>query len=230
MISGYKYATTTTALAVSSRPAYGGICYSDISISQSETAIIYDVDGSSVQQMWSPSTSGAQAYAHLIDGWAPSKATVGCASPSSSTKSKTTSKKSSQSGGVGSTSAGLWYPETTLTTPSAPKKKKKKKTSAGAIAGAVIGIIAGLIAMIGGILVWLRKRKQAEYKQAPVEDVHEAGDGQRAAEVGEYNQAPLLGGAPIHQLKGEGTVAEMSAPAPAAELPAGVNTHDTRRE
>lgn len=93
----YKFDTTTSALAVSNRPAYGGICYSNNAISQSETARIYDANGSSATQMWSPSTTGAQAWAHPIDGWAASgvKVTVGCAAPSSSSKNSkaTTSTK-----------------------------------------------------------------------------------------------------------------------------------------
>ena len=48
--SGYKFATPG-ALAMSNRPAYGGICYTDIPISQELTAVVYDFTGSAQQEV-----------------------------------------------------------------------------------------------------------------------------------------------------------------------------------
>ncbi|KAL5374874.1 hypothetical protein DPSP01_011626 [Paraphaeosphaeria sporulosa] len=216
----YKFDTTTSALAVSSRPAYGGICYSDIAISQSETARIYDANGSSATQMWSASTSGAQAWAHPIDGWASSgvKVSVGCAAPSSSSSSSTSRNSKATTSSKGS-SGGV---------SSSKKKYKKKKASGGAIAGAVIGAIIGLVAIIGAIVAFLKKRKAGTEGERDVEQekVHEVEDRERGVhEAGMYNQAPQIEGSAVHQLKGGCVAAELDSPAQAqaqrTELPAG---------
>ncbi|KAF2450794.1 hypothetical protein P171DRAFT_345633, partial [Karstenula rhodostoma CBS 690.94] len=104
----YRFNTTTPVLAVSTRPAYGGICYSNIAISQSEIARVYAADGSSATQMWSPSTSGAQAWVHPIDGWAASgvKVSVGCAAPTSSSSSTSGSGRSKATPSSAGTSGG----------------------------------------------------------------------------------------------------------------------------
>ena len=234
----YKFATTTSVLAVSKRPAYGGICYSEISISQSETAVVYGADGKSVQQMWAPTTSGATAWAHVIDGWAVGgKPTVGCASRSSSSSSSSfsslskskskSSTRSSASLGEESSTDGVSGSGGNTFISSGSRNKKKNKKGGGGIAGAVIGAVAGIIAIIYAVIAVLKRRRGPAYKAAPVEEVHEAGDGQRAAEMGEYNQGPQMGGTPVYQLKSGGVVAEMGATERVPELEEG---RERRRE
>jgi hypothetical protein len=148
--SGYKF-TTTGAPIASDRPAYGGVCYTDIPLSQKLTAVVYDSTGSAHQEIWAPSTSGARGYAHPIDGWAKSSPVLGCPTKSTTTKSSTSKanpKSSSQS-----------------TKPKSGKSKGKgkgKKKSPGAIAGIVIGALSALAAILGFILVLLKRKKDAK--------------------------------------------------------------------
>ncbi|KAF3006671.1 hypothetical protein E8E13_008539 [Curvularia kusanoi] len=144
--SGYRFATTGLP-TLSDRPAYGGICYTDIPQGQELTAVVYDAKGSTRQEIWAPSTTGAQGWAHPIDGWAASSATAGCAVKRDVSTDSSSASKSSQkplSSIVGST------------------KKKAKKVKGGAIAGAVLGALIALIAVLGLVLFLLRRRKRAK--------------------------------------------------------------------
>jgi hypothetical protein len=112
---------------------------------------VYDSTGSAHQEIWAPSTSGARGYAHPIDGWAKSSPVLGCPTKSTTTKSSTSKanpKTSSQS-----------------TKPKSGKSKGKgkgKKKSPGAIAGIVIGALSALAAILGFILVLLKRKKEAK--------------------------------------------------------------------
>ncbi|EUC39782.1 hypothetical protein COCMIDRAFT_64563, partial [Bipolaris oryzae ATCC 44560] len=74
---GYKL-TPPEDPVIDSRPAYGGTCYSPFTVGATETVVAYDTDGSTRLQLWAASTSGSNAYAHPIDGFANSIPPVGC--------------------------------------------------------------------------------------------------------------------------------------------------------
>lgn len=63
-----------TTSTIANRPAYGGTCYSDIS-----TVVVTAYDNSSViaTSTWVASSSGAQAYALVMEGYAAANATSG---------------------------------------------------------------------------------------------------------------------------------------------------------
>lgn len=179
--SGYKFATTGVPI-VSERPAYGGICYTDIPKGEELTAVIYDSMGSTRQEIWSPSTTGAQGWAHPIDGWAASSATAGCAAKKEESKStsQSTQPKSSQkplSSATGST------------------RKKGKKAKGGVIAGAVLGALAGLIAILALVLFLLRRRKRAKEGET----------------VEQHDESSHVEGTPIYQKDDDNARVEVSA-------------------
>lgn len=192
--SGYKFATTG-ALVVTSRPAYGGICFTDIPISQELTAVVYDLTGSSHQEIWAPSTTGAQGYAHPIDGWAASKAVVGCPvkhSPSS------TSARSSPVG----TSNG------SLSSIASSVKNKTGSISGGAIGGAVLGALVALAAILGLVLFLLRRRKRVGHGASAAQDMSQSED----------STISEAGGQQVHQKDGKPVVVEVGAVAYNSEL------------
>ncbi|KAF2750084.1 hypothetical protein M011DRAFT_474566 [Sporormia fimetaria CBS 119925] len=80
--SAYKLHLPDTTIDPN-RPAYGATCYSDLVVSFTYTVTAYNASGETDVQQWVASTAGAQAYAHPIDGFALSSATVGCAAASS---------------------------------------------------------------------------------------------------------------------------------------------------
>lgn len=141
--SGYRFATTGVP-ELSWRPAYGGICYTDIPQGEELTAVVYDSKGSTRREIWSPSTTGAQGWAHPIDGWAASSAMVGCAvkreAENSSDATTSSQRPSSNTEGT--------------------EKKQGRKTKGGVIAGAVLGALVALIALLGLVLFLLRRRKR----------------------------------------------------------------------
>lgn len=118
-----------------SRPGYGGTCYSDFGVSQTYPVIAYNEAGDTASQIFSASVSGAQAYAHPIDGFAlSSPTTVGCPTRISSLPSDT------------STSS------TSTISPSPSNGSAPSSTpSTAAIAGASVGSIVALAAIVGFI-------------------------------------------------------------------------------
>ncbi|KAF2473736.1 uncharacterized protein BDR25DRAFT_197584, partial [Lindgomyces ingoldianus] len=63
------------------RPGYGGTCYSDFTVSSTYAVTAYNVSGATNLAIWTASTSGAQAYAHPIDGFAATTPSLGCPTP-----------------------------------------------------------------------------------------------------------------------------------------------------
>jgi len=185
---------------VSDRPAYGGICYSNIPISSTHTAIVYNSVGSTTQQLWFPSTTGVQAYAHPIDGFAGSAPTIGCPSvaQSSPASSSTNARPASATSNGTSQPVG---PETNT-----PASQEVKRTSGGTIAGAVVGSIFGLVAVIGLVFFLLRRRRTHQ----PLHDkqVHEL-----------TNSTKEHQSTGIYELKGSRAIAELDTPKLVPELP-----------
>lgn len=143
---GYQFASTGEAV-IKSRPAYGGVCYTDIARGQELTAVIYDALGATREELWKPSTTGAQGWAHPIDGWAVSRPSVGCA---------VTTTTSSASSGASASFGATTRPLSSATA----NAKKKARASGGVIAGAVLGALVGLAVILGLVLVLLRRKKQ----------------------------------------------------------------------
>lgn len=170
--SGYKFETTGKPI-VATRPAYGGICYTDIPISQELTAVMYDSTGSAHQEVWAPSTTGAQGWAHPIDGWATSRPALGCAVKQSTTTSASESASGSSVSSTGTAGASA----RPLTSTVSSAKNKAKKASGGVIAGAVLGALAGLAAILGLILLLLRRKKRGEQSVAAGEQGSQSSDG-----------------------------------------------------
>ncbi|RFU33042.1 hypothetical protein B7463_g3276, partial [Scytalidium lignicola] len=72
----------------SSRPAYGGTCFSDFTLSQEVQVTVYNNASVTSTINFIASTTPAQAFAHPIDGWSLALAT----SATNSTQSHSTSK------------------------------------------------------------------------------------------------------------------------------------------
>ncbi|KAF1993268.1 hypothetical protein P154DRAFT_82220 [Amniculicola lignicola CBS 123094] len=75
--SGYLFDPPDTTVDPQ-RPAYGGTCYSPFAVGSTYTVIAYDENGSTRTAPWVASTTGANAYAHPIDGFASASVTIGC--------------------------------------------------------------------------------------------------------------------------------------------------------
>jgi hypothetical protein len=152
--SGYRLQMDSFPLVVDQRPAYGGVCYTDIPQGENLTAVVYDSNGSTRQQNWSPNTTGAQGWAHPIDGWAASSATMGCA----------VRREERSSGSL--SHAGTASSQRPLSSLTGSMKEKAKKANGGVIAGAVLGGLVALIAILGLVLFLLRRRKRAKEGEA----------------------------------------------------------------
>lgn len=177
---------------IDSRPAYGGTCYSPFTVGVIETAVAYDADGSTHLQPWSASTSGANAYAHPIDGFAESATTAGCIAP-------TTSSLLSNSSSAVTVSSFSSAATLNIATAAA---SRSSKTSGGTIAGAVVGAVVGLAVVVGIIFLLLRRRRRQSPSSAP--EIHQ------------------IDGSPGSHAEKDGKVVpgEIDSDAPAAELAA----------
>ncbi|KAF2133097.1 hypothetical protein P153DRAFT_392955 [Dothidotthia symphoricarpi CBS 119687] len=168
--SGYQFQAPATP-QIRDRPFYGGTCYSEFSVSKSATVLKYGEDGQTDVELWAATTTGANAYAHPIDGFAISFPTLGCAaqvsslslasSPSgSNTTSTSSSSRDPRSSSFSSSStAAAGVTVSSLNTSST--------ISPGTIAGAVIGSVVGLATIIGLVFFLLYRRKHAQSQSDP---------------------------------------------------------------
>lgn len=151
--SGYSFADPATP-SIRDRPYYGGTCYSDFVLSQTVTVTKYDTEGRTFVEPWVETATTDQAFAHPIDGFAPTFPKLGCpgdATSSSIDRSQTDSTAMlSSSGSSASATTG------------ANSSRTSDKISSGAIAGAVVGSIAGLAAIVAIVFVLLRRRRQQQ--------------------------------------------------------------------
>jgi hypothetical protein len=158
--SGYQLHAPDTPVDPN-RPAYGGTCYSDFAIKTNYPVIAYDEEGGSSSQIFSASTSGAQAYAHPIDGWAlTSPSIIGCPTPTpspspSNSEFSSSSSRSSQSDTSISPNSAIGSTATT----------EPKGLSTVAIAGAAIGGVVFLIAVVA--LVWFALSYRKKHRRPP---------------------------------------------------------------
>jgi len=75
--SGYQLHRPDTTI-LQDRPGYGGTCYSDFTMGKTVYVTAYNATGATNLAAWTASTSGAQAYAHVIDGFATQSPMLGC--------------------------------------------------------------------------------------------------------------------------------------------------------
>lgn len=163
--SGYRFTPPQTTVDPK-RPAYGGTCYSQLTISSTHTVVAYDTAGSSRTQPFIASVTGDHAYAHPIDGFAAQPPRMECEGNSSSSP---VSSYASPTPSPSSTSAAL--------TPAAPPPIKNNASivslSTGSIAGATVGGIVGMIGLIALIILILRSRKSRK-ESATVNELPDA--------------------------------------------------------
>ncbi|KAF2127213.1 hypothetical protein P153DRAFT_358831 [Dothidotthia symphoricarpi CBS 119687] len=159
--SDYKFAPPSS-IAVSSRPAYGGTCYSDFTVSSTLTALKYNSEGSTGTEPWIASKTGIQAYAHPIDGFAPHSPSLGCALNTSSHSKNTTSTS---------------LPASSSSSSPAQTPTPSHTPSPGAIAGAVLGALVGLILLLTLILFLLRRhRRNTTARMDSNQETHQLSD------------------------------------------------------
>lgn len=168
--AGYAFssADTTAGAVVKERPAYGGVCYSTISGSEggrNVEVVVYDGvqqqgrEGATVVTVTvtvSVSASGVRAYANPIDGWAGSSARSGCAREASTAL---WASRSSVVGGKGSGGSGHGSGAGHGSSVKSKGGKKGRKAGGGVIAGAVIGGLSVLGAVVGMVMVLLKKKE-----------------------------------------------------------------------
>jgi hypothetical protein len=159
-------------------------------VDATQTAVAYDADGSTRLQPWAATTSGANAYAHPIDGFADSIPPLGC----SASISTSISSNISSAAIISSLSSTATLSDTTSAATSS------KKTSSGTIAGAAVGGVIGLAVIVGIIFFLLRRRRGPPSYSTPV--VHQIGDNPR----------------PRAEKDGNVIAGEMDSEVPAAEL------------
>ncbi|KAH7094310.1 hypothetical protein FB567DRAFT_1151 [Paraphoma chrysanthemicola] len=164
--SGYLFEPPATP-KVRERPGYGGTCYSQFTVASTATVLQYDSIGETNMAPFVASTSGANAYAHPIDGFAPFAPRLGCAATSSSLASLGSAGSSGVPSGLAS-SIGSSLPSASAS-PSG-----SSSTPPGTIAGAVVGSLAGLIAIVGLVFFLLRRRKSQRSESA--QQIHQVED------------------------------------------------------
>ncbi|KAH7357626.1 hypothetical protein BKA66DRAFT_394384, partial [Pyrenochaeta sp. MPI-SDFR-AT-0127] len=163
--SGYKLHAPLTP-KVRDRPAYGGTCYSDFSLSQTVTVLKYDSLGETNVEPWVATVSPAQAFAHPIDGFAKSFPSLGCGALTSSTLASSDPRVMTASSNAGFSSA--------ISGESGSNPGSSNAVSPGVITGAVVGSVLGLAAIIGLVFFLLRRRKQARSESS--QEIHQVDD------------------------------------------------------
>jgi hypothetical protein len=154
--------------------------------------VAYDTDGSTRLQPWAASTSGSNAYAHPIDGFADSVPPVGCSAAIST----------SISGNFSSAEVASSLSSTATLSDTTAAATSPKKISSGTIAGAAVGGVIGLAVIVGLIFFLLRRRSRQPSNNTP--NVHQ------------------IDGAPRPHAEKDGNAIsrEMDSEVPAAELAA----------
>ncbi|KAK4995555.1 hypothetical protein LTR66_004649, partial [Elasticomyces elasticus] len=146
-----------SATSVSDRPAYGKNCYSPLLLGQTFTVTAYNSVSVTATIMWSAYTTGENAYAHVIDGFAADQAVLSTTTTASNTP-PTTASITPNTTSSGTTAA--------VSTTSAQGSSMSEGLSRGAIAGIVIGAIAAVIILLAASFFALRHRRRRHH---PVE-------------------------------------------------------------
>lgn len=195
-----------------------------------QTAVAYDTDGSTRLQPWAATTSGANAYAHPIDGFAESIPPLGC----SAAMSLSTSSNITSAAIISSIEKTSPLSSTATLSDATTAATSSKKTSSGTIAGAAVGGVIGLAVIVGIIFFFLRRRRRQPSYSTP--DVHQIGDNPRprAEKDGNVITGEMDSGVPPAELAGRSEkYAEMhgaheTSAGVAHEMPAGPELNDSR--
>lgn len=188
------------------------------------TAVAYDADGSTRLQPWAASTTGANAYAHPIDGFAENPPFFGCPAAISTSLSSNFS-----SAGIASSLSS-----TATLSDATAAASKSSKTSSGTIAGAVVGGVIGLAVIVGIIFLVLRRRHRQPQSSAPeihqidgTPGAHAEKDGKViSGEIDSETPAAELAARPDKYAHDQGAY-EMNAGV-AYEMPAGPESNPSR--
>ncbi|KAF1986844.1 hypothetical protein K402DRAFT_463359 [Aulographum hederae CBS 113979] len=199
--SGYQLHRPDTTF-VSSRPGYGGTCYSDLTESSTVVLSAYNTEGAVNRQVWTASSSGAQAYAHVIDGYALTEPNLDCGITTTVTPDSSSSQSPIHN--------------------AIPPPHPSATLSGGAIAGIVVSSIAAASFIFLGIVLLLRRRHLAIKRAAVVDSVrelsgdrkdvvHEKGEWDRdGGEIGVV-EMPGKDGDGVAELEGDGAVVGVAA-------------------
>lgn len=148
--SGFNLTLPATT-AVSTRPFYGGTCYSDFTVGDTITVAKYASTSLSATIPFTPKSTD-QAFAHPIDGFIRGAA-IATATGSSSGASAT----ASGGGGAAASSSS---------SSSSSPSSSDSGLSGGAIAGIVIGVAAGVALLALAAWMLLRRRRKASSSAA----------------------------------------------------------------
>ncbi|KAI0481030.1 hypothetical protein GGR56DRAFT_688448 [Xylariaceae sp. FL0804] len=136
--SGYELHLPDTT-SDSKRSAYGGTCYSQLTVSQTLTVTAFDSASATATVEWVASTTPAQVFGHVIDGFKLEEETSSNSALSSSTgaipaqQTSSAPSSSSSSGGI----------------------------SGGAVAGIVVGVVAAMVVAAAATFCLIRRRYRA---------------------------------------------------------------------
>ncbi|KAK7547198.1 hypothetical protein IWX49DRAFT_591231 [Phyllosticta citricarpa] len=147
--------TLPPTTAVSTRPFYGGTCYSDFTLGDTVTVAKYDSSSFSASIPFTPKATD-QAFGHPIDGFA-----LGAIIPTA-TGSTTATAATNTSGGGASASSGSAAAQSSA----ASSGGGSSGLSGGAIAGIVIGVVAGVALLALAAWALLRRRRKASTSAA----------------------------------------------------------------
>ncbi|KAF2644804.1 hypothetical protein P280DRAFT_546225 [Massarina eburnea CBS 473.64] len=148
----------------SSRPFYGGTCYSDMTMSSSYPVLQYNTNGDTASTLFPVTATNVQAFAHPIDGFALTSPTaLGCSKSSSGLSTDSSSSNGNSQASDASSSATA-------------AAAARTGMSGGAIAGAVVGGILGLAAIVGLVFFLLAYRRKNKNAPATPPDAHHMSD------------------------------------------------------
>ncbi|KAK8170098.1 hypothetical protein IWX90DRAFT_198306 [Phyllosticta citrichinensis] len=148
--SGFNL-TLPASTAVSTRPFYGGTCYSDFTVGDTITVAKYDSTSLSTTIPFTPKSTD-QAFGHPIDGFVRG-AVIATATSSSGGSSGTGASAQSSSGAPPGAISSL-------------SSSGGSGLSGGAIAGVVIGVVAGVALLALAAWALLRRRRKASSSAA----------------------------------------------------------------
>lgn len=191
------YTLAVPTVPSSDRPAFGGTCYSDIALGETVTVTTYDNSTLLATSTWSPTTSGAQAYAYAMDGFANETSTT--ASSTFATSIPT------------STSNPSTIAPTASSSPSSGISTKDHNIGIG------VGVSFGCVAL--GLLAYFLWRWRKQKQRAA--ELEEQGGFDRKSELPGPSPTDTKETSITHEMSANSAPREM----PANEMPVELPTH-----